>query len=129
MNSINQDRLMNIAKYSLSFLWIFTGITSIFFSLDIGYDILANAEITGSIADIAIYTGGLLDIALGLWLMTSFRTTLCCVVQISIIIIYTVLLTIIDANFWLHPFGPITKNIPILVLIFLILNHSIKHHD
>jgi len=29
----------------------------------------------------------------------------------------------------LHPFGPITKNIPILVLIFLILNHSIKHHD
>ena len=78
---------------------------------------MANADITGSLADRAVYAGGILDILLGLWLMTSFKTKLCCIVQISVIVTYTVLLTFIDASFWLHPFGPITKNIPIIVIV------------
>lgn len=94
-----------------------TGLTSVFFSPEIGYEILANANISGSLADIAVYTGGILDIILGLWLITSVKIRLCCIVQVSVIAIYTVLLTFIDASFWLHPFGPITKNIPIVVLI------------
>ncbi len=121
MSTINQanevKKLMKAAKYSLAFLWIFTGLTSVFFSPEIGYEILANADITGSLAEVAIYAGGILDIVLGLWLITSFKTKLCCIVQISIISIYTVLLTFIEPSFWLHPFGPITKNIPIIVLI------------
>ena len=96
MSTINQDDLMKAAKYSLAFLWIFTGLTSIFLSPEIGYELLANADITGSIADIAVYAGGILDIVLGLWLITSVKTQLCCIVQISIISIYTVLLTFID---------------------------------
>jgi hypothetical protein len=121
MSTINQanevKKLMKAAKYSLAFLWIFTGLTSVYFSPEIGYEILANANVTGSLADVSIYAGGILDIILGLWLITPFKTKLCCIVQVSVITIYTVLLTFIDANFWLHPFGPITKNIPIIVLI------------
>lgn len=117
MKTINQNNLMKAAKYSLAFLWIFTGLTSVFFSPEIGYEILVNANISGSLADIAVYTGGILDIILGLWLITSVKIRLCCIVQVSVIAIYTVLLTFIDASFWLHPFGPITKNIPIVVLI------------
>lgn len=125
MNDINQPELTNAltkaldkaAKYSLAFLWIFTGLTSVFFSPEIGYEILANANVTGSLADVSIYAGGILDILLGLWLITSVKAKLCCIVQVSVIAIYTVLLTFIDASFWLHPFGPITKNIPIIILI------------
>ena len=133
MNTINQanevKKLMKAAKYSLAFLWIFTGLTSVFFSPEIGYQLLANADITGLSADIAVYAGAILDIVLGLWLMTSFKTKLCCILQISVIAVYTVLLTFIDASFWLHPFGPITKNIPIVVLISLILINKVEHHD
>jgi hypothetical protein len=121
MNTINQtnevQKLIKTAKYSLAFLWIFTGLTSVYFSPEIGYEILANANVTGSLADVSIYAGGILDIILGFWLITSVKTKLCCIVQVSTIAIYTVLLTFIDASFWLHPFGPITKNIPIIVLI------------
>ena len=121
MNNLNQPifskALNKAAKYSLAFLWIFTGLTSVFFSPEIGYEILANANITGSLAELAIYAGGILDIVLGLWLITSVKTQLCCIVQVAVIAGYTVLLTLIDASFWLHPFGPITKNIPIIVLI------------
>ena len=117
MSTINQDNLIKAAKYSLAFLWIFTGLTSVYISPEIGYEILANANVTGALADVVIYAGGILDIVLGLWLITSFKTKLCCITQISVITIYTILLTFIDASFWLHPFGPITKNIPIIVLI------------
>ena len=117
MSTIKQDTLITSAKYSLAFLWIFTGLTSIFFSPDIGYEILSNAKVTGSLADTAIYAGGMLDIILGLWLMTALKTKLCCIVQVTVIVLYTLLLTLIEASFWLHPFGPITKNIPLIVLI------------
>ena len=121
MSTINQanevKKLIKAAKYSLAFLWIFTGLTSVYFSPEIGYEILANANVNGALADVAIYAGGILDIVLGLWLITSFKTKLCCITQISVITVYTILLTFIDASFWLHPFGPITKNIPLIVLI------------
>ncbi|WNC68021.1 DoxX-like family protein [Thalassotalea nanhaiensis] len=124
MNNINQDTLLRAARYSLAFLWVFTGLTSIYFSPEIGYQILASANITGSLADVSVYAGGALDVALGLWLLTSIRIKLCCIVQITVIAVYTVLLTFIDASFWLHPFGPITKNIPIIVLIIFVYSDT-----
>jgi len=127
MSTINQHNLMKAAKYSLAFLWIFTGLTSIFLSPEIGYELLANADITGSIADIAVYAGGILDIVLGLWLITSVKTKLCCIIQVAVIAAYTVLLTFIDASFWLHPFGPITKNIPIIVLIGYVYANNVSN--
>jgi hypothetical protein len=117
LSKVSAKALNKAAKYSLAFLWVFTGLTSIVFSPGIGYEILANANIIGFVAEVAIYAGGTLDILLGLWLITSVKTKLCCIVQVSVIAIYTVLLTFIDLSFWLHPFGPITKNIPIIVLI------------
>ena len=117
MKQNNQEKLYKSAIYALAFLWVFTGLTSIYFSPEIGYEILASANITGFMADFSVYAGGVLDIVLGLWLLTSVKTKLCCIVQIAVIALYTAILTFIDASFWLHPFGPITKNIPIVVLI------------
>jgi len=117
MKKINQNSLMKYTKYSLAFLWTFTGLTSIFFTPEVGYEILANANITGIMANTAIYLGGLADIIIGLWMITSFKTQLCCIVQVAFIVAYSIFLTFIDPSFWLHPFGPITKNIPIIVLI------------
>jgi len=112
-----QEKLYKAAIYSLAFLWFFTGLTSMYFSPEIGYEILASANITGSMAGFSVYAGCGLDIVLGLWLLTSVKTKLCCIVQVATIALYTLILTVVDASFWLHPFGPITKNIPIIVLI------------
>jgi len=129
MSNLNPEFLMKFAKYSLAFLWVFTGLTSIYFSPEIGYEILASANITGSMADFSVYAGGALDIVLGLWFLTSVKTKLCCIVQVAVIALYTAVLTFIDASFWLHPFGPVTKNIPIVVLILLIMINKVEHHD
>ena len=37
--------------------------------------------------------------------------------QVAVIALYTTILTVVDMSFWLHPFGLITKSIPIIVLI------------
>lgn len=126
MNTNKHDGLMKAAKYSLAFLWIFTGITSIYLSPEVGYEILASVSITGLMADVSVYAGGALDILIGLWLLSSIKIRLCCIIQVVVIVLYTVLLTFIDMSFWLHPFGPITKNIPIVVLIFLIMINRVE---
>ena len=108
------------ARMSLSFLWIFTAITSTFFSKDIGYEILARGKIVGDFADICIVLGSFINAFLGVWVFLNRRLKLCFLIQIVIIVSYSILLTLVDANFWLHPFGPLTKNIPILVLIYIL---------
>ncbi|KZN52114.1 DoxX-like family protein [Pseudoalteromonas luteoviolacea] len=112
------------ASYSLAFVWVFTGLTSVFFAPEVGFDILASADITGLVAQAAVYGGGALDVALGLWVLTRRYVRLCCLVQVSVILMYSALLTLIDASFWLHPFGPVTKNFPIIVLIMCVYHNA-----
>lgn len=130
MSTINQtnevQKLIKAAKYSLAFLWIFTGLTSVHFSPEVGYEILESASITGLMADVSVYAGGALDILIGFWLLTSIKIRLCCIIQVVVIAAYTVLLTFIDPSFWLHPFGPITKNIPIIVLIGYVYTNNVS---
>ena len=119
--TISTEYLFNLAKFSLAFLWIFTGLTSLFFSPEIGFSLLEVVNIHGGSAKLLVYSGACLDIGLGIWIISSWKIKLCCVTQCITIILYSILLTIIDASFWLHPFGPLTKNLPILVLILIIL--------
>jgi len=116
--------MIHLIKFSLSFLWIFTGLTSLYFARDTGYEILAKGGVEGLVADVFVFGGGVLDIIIGIWLVSGFYLRQCCKIQILIIIVYSILLTFIDPTYWLHPFGPLTKNIPILVLILVLFNHK-----
>lgn len=107
-----------VAKISLAFLWVFTGLTSLIFAPEIGYEILESGGVAGLLADFCVVSGALADIFLGLWVLSNKYQRLCFYVQVGIILIFTLLLTIIAPSFWLHPFGPVTKNIPIIVLIW-----------
>lgn len=111
----------HLAVLSLSFLWIFTGIVSWLLSPDIGYQVLAQANIVAGLADFCIISGSIVDCILGLWLLSYRKLKLCCYLQLMVIAVYSLLLTVIDASYWLHPFGPLSKNIPIFVLIMTLL--------
>ena len=110
------------ARLSLSFLWLFTGLTSWFFAPYIGYEILASAGIGGGLAQVCVVAGSVLDITLGVWLLSGKALVWCYRVQLLVIVLFTVLLTIIAPGYWLHPFGPVTKNLPVLALIGLLLS-------
>lgn len=106
------------ARLSLGFLWIFTGITSTFFAKDIGYEVLAIGGITGSLATLSILSGSVLDVAIGIWLLIGKSLKVCYLVQMVVIALYTLLLTAVEPGYWIHPFGPLTKNVPLLVMIY-----------
>lgn len=125
MSMKNKDNHYVFARYSLVVLWIFTGLTSLFWGSAIGYEILAQAHIVGNLADWAVLSGAGLDIFIGLWLLSGKRRRLCYFVQIGVILIYSILLTLIAPEFWLHPFGVLTKNLPILALLGM-LNQTSK---
>ncbi len=116
------------ARLSLSFLWLITAITSAFFARDIGYEVLAHGGIHGKLASTCIWAGSALDLCIGIWLLSGKKLKLCYFAQIVIIVIYTILLSLIKPDFWLHPFGPLTKNIPLLVLIFYLYQSSGHQH-
>ena len=113
-----------IARLSLSFLWLATATTSAFFAKDIGYEVLAHGGIHGSLASVCIWAGSALDLVIGIWLLTGWQLQRCYLSQFGVIITYTVLLTIIKPDFWFHPFGPLTKNIPLLVMISYLYQNS-----
>lgn len=113
--------MKTLARLSLAFLWIFTALTSAIFDRPSGEQILALANISGSFSDLLINLGSLVDLVIGIWLLTGRQLKLACWLQIIVILGYSTLLTIIAPIYWLHPFGPITKNIPLLVLIYWLI--------
>jgi len=112
------NNVVKLARFSLALLWIFTALSSAFFSPEIGFKVLANAGISGSIAKACLYAGSVLDLLIGLWLISRWQLKKCYLLQVIVIVINSLLLSIIDPSFWLHPFGPLTKNLPILALIY-----------
>ncbi|TQV85418.1 DoxX-like family protein [Aliikangiella coralliicola] len=115
---------LTLIRLSLASLWIFTALTSLVWGYQTGVDILISAKfhnirIDESTARLLVYAGSGVDFIIGVWLLSNRSIKLCCNIQIFVIIIFTLLITIIDASYWFHPFGPITKNIPILVLILI----------
>jgi hypothetical protein len=115
-----------VAKLSLTFLWIFTGLTSLFFAPEVGYQILEEGGVTGAFADFCLISGALADIFIGLWVLSGKFKRFSFYTQVAIVSIFTVLLTIIAPLYWLHPFGPVTKNIPILVLIWVYYTQTLE---
>lgn len=109
-----------LANISLAFLWIFTGLTSTIFNPEFGYKILSSTGLSTDYQSFLIWSGGVVDILIGIWLLTDKNTKLCYLAQMVTILVYTLLLTVIDISYWLHPFGPVTKNLPILVLIYFL---------
>ena len=63
----------------------------------------------------------LLDIALGLATLLSSRIRQLMLFQLTIIILYTLTITFTLPDFWLHPFGPVLKNIPLVATLLVYL--------
>jgi uncharacterized membrane protein YphA (DoxX/SURF4 family) len=111
--------IRKISKMTIALLWLVTGLTSVWGAPEVGYQILAQANIVDRYADVCIWLGSGIDILLGCWILAGFKSRWCGWVQILTIIVYSIILTLIAPEYWLHPFGLLTKNLPILVLIYI----------
>lgn len=111
-------------RLSLAFLWLFTAVVSAFVHpREASLALLAPFGLTGLPAHVALYGASTLDAALGLATLLRPGRRLWSV-QIALITGYSVLILAVLPEFLWHPFGPLTKNVPIVALLILLLSEE-----
>jgi len=121
MTSAVQDRwharlffLRPILRISIALLWIFTGIISMVSANRFGYPLLTQAGIDLSLQPLLLYGASIVDLFLGILVLCHFRLKLVGSLQIILMLIFTVIVSFRLPQFWLHPFAPMAKNIPLI---------------
>jgi uncharacterized protein YbjT (DUF2867 family) len=114
--------LKPLARYGTAFLWIWTAVVSLFFYPKAeSYALLSQMGITPFFQPVLLYASALLDGLLGLSLLFGYRLRLTASLQIGLMVLYSVLIAFWLPIYWLEPFAPIAKNIPIIVLTLVII--------
>lgn len=113
--------LIPVLRGSIATVWIVTGIVSLGpYPLQDSYALLARVGIEGAAATIALYGAALLDLALGVATLAARRRRWIYRLQVALILGYTAIISLWLPEFWLHPYGPVLKNLPILAALWLL---------
>ncbi|MDB5964873.1 MAG: hypothetical protein JWQ72_1373 [Polaromonas sp.] len=111
------------ARLSLASVWLWTAAVSAgLYPVTESYALLGQTGIHGALATVSLYGAAALDLLLGLGtllLRPRLRRPLW-LVQLALILSYTLIISIYLPGYWLHPYGPIVKNIPMLMLILTV---------
>ncbi len=113
-----------LLRLALAMVWILTAIISVFvYPVSDSLALLEAVGLTGSPSLVALYGSAAIDLALGiatiarpgrrLWLM-----------QILLIVTYSVIIIFALPEFLVHPFGPVLKNLPILALLIVLISEE-----
>jgi uncharacterized protein YbjT (DUF2867 family) len=111
-------------RLAIAFVWIWTFVVSIgLYPRDQSLDLLARVGIEGGWAQLALVGAAFFDLALGiatLWVGARGRAQWLWPLQLALIGFYTAAISIAMPEFWLHPFGPLSKNLPMCAAILLL---------
>lgn len=108
--------LRPLLRLSLAFLWIFTAmITAFFYPTEKSLQLLEQVGLNAFFSSLALYGSCLVDFALGLATLFNYKIKWVGLLQCVLILGYTLIISIKMPYFWLYPFGPISKNVPILL--------------
>lgn len=109
-----------VLRWVLALVWFATAVVSLWlYPRAESLALLASTGLYGDWALLALYGGALCDAGFG-------AATLICPsrrlwqAQASLIIVYSLIISCYLPQFWLHPFGPLLKNFPILALLWLL---------
>ena len=117
------DLWLPVLRVALALLWLWTAAVSFgLYPVQESYALLARVGLHDAPATLALYGAAFLDLALGVLTLAAparWRRPVW-LAQLALITGYTVLITIFLPGYWLHPYGPITKNLPIVAAIALL---------
>jgi uncharacterized protein YbjT (DUF2867 family) len=116
------DWLLPVLRASVAATWIVTGLVSVaLFPVDESLAMLARTGLTGTAAQVALYGAAALDLALGvaIYALRRHRHWLWRA-QLGLIFVYSVVIAFRLPEMWLHPFGPLLKNLPLMAAILLL---------
>lgn len=113
--------LLPVLRWAIALVWIVTGIVSLgLYPVQESYALLARTGITGALAPLMLYGAALMDLVFGIGTLTLKRRRWLWLAQLALILFYTVVISFRLPEFWLHPYGPLLKNLPMLAAIWLL---------
>lgn len=118
---------MPLLQIALAAMWIAAAICSLIES-DVSLTLLARAGVTGGMAEVALYGAAGIDLLIGLCTLWRPGSRIW-LVQIGLVFLYTLVITLKLPEFWLHPFGPLVKNLPILAILLLLHATTPANHQ
>ena len=111
-------------RLAIAFVWIWTFVVSIgLYPRDQSLELLARDGMEGAWAQLALVGAACFDLALGiatLLVAARGRARWLWPLQLALIAFYTAAISIAMPEFWLHPFGPLSKNLPMCAAIVLL---------
>ena len=114
--------LRPLLRLSIAFIWIWTGIVSTLPAASAySIDLMTQANIPLTLQPFLLYSFSIIDIILGLAVLLNYRLWITGSIQCVLMVLYTTTLSTILPMYWLHPFAPIAKNIPILVATLIMM--------
>lgn len=115
-----------LMRYTLAAIWLVTGVLSLgIFPQRVSLELLAQVGFRADVALVALYGSASLDILLGI-LTLARPSAMLWRSQGMMVIAYSVIIAIYLPEYWLHPFGPLLKNLPILMLLWLLHEYERK---
>jgi hypothetical protein len=115
------DWLLPVLRISIAVVWIFTAIVSAFvYPVADSYELLARTGIPTGLRPMMLYGAAVFDLLLGLGIVLLKRRRWLWLAQLGLIGFYTVVIAWKLPEFLVHPYGPLTKNLPMLAAIWLL---------
>lgn len=116
-------------RLSLAAVWLGTAVVSFgLYPVQGSLALLAGVGLHGYAALVALYGAAGLDLLLGLMTLFNPLGRRLWQLQALLILVYTAILSLALPQFWLHPFAPLLKNLPVLAaLAVLALTEDSAH--
>lgn len=108
-----------LARFSLIAVWIWTALVSAQQAQGLSTQLLQASTIPAPLYPWIIWGGAGVDLLLGLlmWLRPARWVYL---TALGMTLAMTLIGTWVDPALWLHPLGPLSKNLPILALLWIV---------
>lgn len=115
------DWLLPVLRLSIAFVWIATAIVSAFvYPAAQSFELLARTGIPPPLQPLMLYGAAAFDLLLGLGILFLRRRRWLWLAQLALIGFYTVVIAFKLPAFLVHPYGPLTKNLPMLAAIWML---------
>lgn len=115
-----------LLRYSLVFVWLATSVVSVWELDGQSRQLLANLPFNNpQVVTALVLAGAAADAVVGLWIaLRPGRAAYAA--ALVLMAAMTLLATAIEPGWWLHPFGPLTKNLPIAAILVVLLRDDAK---
>ncbi|HVO89199.1 MAG TPA: SDR family oxidoreductase [Casimicrobiaceae bacterium] len=115
------DWLLPLLRFAIALVWIATGIVSLgVYPVEDSYRLLARLGVSGALASVMLYGAALLDLVVGIATLAARRRRWLWMFQVGVIATYSLLIAWRLPEYWIHPYGPLTKNLVMLAAIWLL---------